>query len=161
MFFLFAVHATASLLDFTTAVIVMPADASARQRKAGVVLAEEIEKRTQLRVRTVPEQPAGVPAFVLRKQPGGKPEGFGFVSSEPGGVPVATVTGNDDRGVLFGTGYLLRQLHMGRQRLELESGIHISTAPAIPIRGHQLGYRPKTNAYDGWTVAIWISTSGS
>ncbi len=155
MFFLFAVHATASLLDFTTAVIVMPADASARQRKAGVVLAEEIEKRTQLRVRTVPEQPAGVPAFVLRKQPGGKPEGFGFVSSEPGGVPVAMVTGNDDRGVLFGTGYLLRQLHMGRQRLELESGIHISTAPAIPIRGHQLGYRPKTNAYDGWTVAIW------
>ena len=28
-------------------------------------------------------------------------------------------------------------------------------APCMPMRGHQLGYRPKTNSYDGWTVALW------
>jgi len=26
---------------------------------------------------------------------------------------------------------------------------------ASPLRGHQLGYRPKTNSYDGWTTAMW------
>ena len=24
-----------------------------------------------------------------------------------------------------------------------------------PLRGHQLGYRPKTNSYDAWTPAMW------
>ena len=23
------------------------------------------------------------------------------------------------------------------------------------MRGHQLGYRPKTNAYDAWSVPMW------
>jgi hypothetical protein len=33
----------------------------------------------------------------------------------------------------------------------------ISSTPAYPIRGHQLGYRPKTNAYDAWSVAQYDS----
>jgi hypothetical protein len=31
----------------------------------------------------------------------------------------------------------------------------IATAPKSPLRGHQLGYRPKTNSYDGWDVPTW------
>ncbi|HCC56783.1 MAG TPA: hypothetical protein DEQ47_05880, partial [Solibacterales bacterium] len=31
--------------------------------------------------------------------------------------------------------------------------LQISSAPRYPLRGHQLGYRPKVNAYDGWTPA--------
>ena len=27
--------------------------------------------------------------------------------------------------------------------------------PSIPLRGHQLGYRPKTNSYDAWDLAQW------
>jgi hypothetical protein len=149
------VQVSAQLLDFKNAVIVLPEGASVPQRKAAAMLAEEIEKRTQLRLRTVSARPADGPAFVLRSGGAGKPEGFGFVSSNPGETPLATVTGNDDSGFVFGTGYLLRQLHMGRQRLELDSSRHISTAPVVPIRGHQLGYRPKTNSYDGWTVPLW------
>ena len=34
-------------------------------------------------------------------------------------------------------------------------GLRLSTTPRTPLRGHQLGYRPKTNSYDGWTVAMW------
>ena len=30
-----------------------------------------------------------------------------------------------------------------------------TSAPQYPLRGHQLGYRPKTNSYDGWTVPVW------
>ena len=44
---------------------------------------------------------------------------------------------------------------MSRQRFEIADGLNVTTAPAIAIRGHQLGYRPKTNAYDGWSVPMW------
>ena len=33
--------------------------------------------------------------------------------------------------------------------------MNITTAPKYALRGHQLGYRPKTNSYDGWSVALW------
>jgi hypothetical protein len=29
------------------------------------------------------------------------------------------------------------------------------THPVVPLRGHQLGYRPKTNSYDGFDVRMW------
>src|SRR5207302_7825631 len=69
--------------------------------------------------------------------------------------PVVLVIGNDERGALFGAGRLLRLLRMQRGRVELPDGIDIATAPHYPIRGHQLGYRPKTNSYDGWSLPIW------
>ncbi len=70
---------------------------------------------------------------------------------------VATVctAGYDDRGTVFAVGRLLRILDMGRDSLRLDTDIRISTAPKYPLRGHQLGYRPKTNSYDGWTIEIW------
>jgi hypothetical protein len=44
---------------------------------------------------------------------------------------------------------------MGRQRLELSEALNVDTAPEVVVRGHQLGYRPKTNAYDAWSVPMW------
>src|SRR6185437_13856463 len=142
------------------------ARASVPERKAAQMLAEEIEKRTQLRlpVRTGAVQG---PAFVLGRvgqMPSAaaewtgapdKPEGFSLRSSTGGAPPVAAVTGYDGRGVVFGTGYLLRHLEMGRQRLELASGLDVTSAPQVAVRGHQLGYRPKTNTYDAWDVRRW------
>ncbi len=134
------------------------------ERKAAAMLAEEIEKRTQLRLKVQTEPAAGA-AFVLGRagqipvaRLAGEPdkaEGFTLRSSAAGAAPVAVVTGHDDRGVVFGTGYLLRQLDMGRQRLELAADLNVTEAPAVAVRGHQLGYRPKTNAYDAWGVARW------
>ncbi|MEX2306105.1 MAG: hypothetical protein WD738_00835 [Pirellulales bacterium] len=44
---------------------------------------------------------------------------------------------------------------MSRDRIELRAPLQVTTAPAMPIRGHQLGYRPKTNSYDAWGLAQW------
>src|SRR5207248_9716171 len=65
------------------------------------------------------------------------------------------VLGSDVRGVLFGVGRLLRSLRMSRDRILCPAEMDIATAPAYPLRGHQLGYRPKTNAYDAWSVPMW------
>ncbi len=140
----------ASNIDLRQAAIVIAPNASVPERKSAAMLAEEIEKRTQLRLK-IQTQPASGPAFILKRTTG-KPEGYTVVSSASGTV---TVSGNDERGVVFGTGYLLRQLRMGRQRLELASDLNVTSAPLVAIRGHQLGYRPKTNAYDAWSVPMW------
>jgi hypothetical protein len=39
--------------------------------------------------------------------------------------------------------------------LEVEDKLEVSTAPRFPLRGHQLGYRPKVNAYDAFTVEMF------
>lgn len=145
-----ALLAEDSTLDLKTAVIV----AGPPQRTAAEMLQSEIEKRTQLRLPIAATRPAGGVAFVLTRGAAGSPEGFTVTSSAeaPG---VVTVRGNDARGVIFGTGYVLRQLRMGRQKLELDGGLNVTTAPKVKVRGHQLGYRPKTNSYDGWDVRLW------
>jgi hypothetical protein len=75
--------------------------------------------------------------------------------NERGGLPVITVAGNDSRGVLFGVGRLLRALRMTRGNVGIADDFSITTAPRYPLRGHQLGYRPKTNSYDAWDLAQW------
>ncbi len=156
--------------DFREAVIVLPGGAGTPREKAAHMLTDEIEKRTQLRLPIVSALPTQGPAIVLGRLEdlrrilppaalgllaAGPAEGFTVLTSAPGAPALAIVCGNDDRGVLFGTGYLLRKLHMNRQRLDLDDSLRVVTAPKVPIRGHQLGYRPKTNAYDAWSVPMW------
>ena len=78
-------------------------------------------------------------------------EGFRIRSHRPHVV----VAGNDERGVLFGVGYLLRHLHFSAGKITLLDGLNVTTAPEFPLRGHQLGYRPKTNSYDAWDLGQW------
>jgi len=44
-------------------------------------------------------------------------------------------------------------MHLTQQSILVPDGLNITTAPKYPLRGHQLGYRPKTNSYDAWSVA--------
>src|SRR5580692_7035822 len=147
-----AVLAASALLGahFENAVVVLPASATTPQKKAAQMLVEEIEKRTQLRLKLSSNAATGAPAIYLRLGTG-KPESFTLTSTDNQIV----VAGADDRGVVFGTGYLLRQFHMSRQKLELDANLKISSAPKYAVRGQQLGYRPKTNAYDAWSVPMW------
>ncbi len=39
--------------------------------------------------------------------------------------------------------------------VQLPADFEITTAPQYPLRGHQFGYRPKVNSYDGWTPDMW------
>lgn len=138
-------------LDLGRATVVAAPTLSPLEKKAVTVLVEEVEKRSQIRwpvSQTRP--PAGTPAILLERG-SGPAEGF-RIRTEGDTV---TVSGNDARGLLFGVGKLLRQLRIRRQSITLPDGYQITTAPKIPLRGHQLGYRPKTNAYDGWTVPMW------
>ncbi len=173
----FAAPAPAAL-DLSGASLVLAPGMTGPEKKAAQMLVEEVEKRSQVRWPLV-DRPsaAGGPVVVLGqraallqafpdlavKLPGGpndaKPEGYHLVSLAPGEVIVA---GNDARGVLYGAGRLLRLMdyagesapdHLGK--VTLAAGLDIATAPAYALRGHQLGYRPKTNAYDGWTAAMW------
>jgi hypothetical protein len=82
-------------------------------------------------------------------------EGYAIRISQVEGAPVVSVAGADERGVMFGVGKLLRSLRMTKLQVEVESHLAIQSSPKYHLRGHQLGYRPKTNSYDGWTVALW------
>lgn len=62
------------------------------------------------------------------------------------------IVGHDARGVLFGIGYLGRKSKFRPKNWLIPEDLKISSTPVYPVRGHQLGYRPKTNAYDAWTV---------
>ena len=97
------------------------------------------------------------------ESPGAKAkEGYHLqVFKEGRSAPAVIVAGNDARGVLFGVGRLLRELHMRRGTVTLADDLKIASAPKYPLRGHQLGYRPKTNSYDAWDLASGSNTSAT
>lgn len=161
-------------LDLRKVMIVSPDNLNKQEKKAVALLLDEVEKRTLIRwevtsawpAESIPVIAAG-PASSLaqfagpyatqfgdRHSPTGA-EGYQILVAKSGrSSPAVFVIGNDSRGVLFGVGRLLREMHMTRGRITLADDLNISTAPKFPIRGHQLGYRPKTNSYDGWNLAI-------
>jgi hypothetical protein len=158
-----------AVIDLRSAVVVISDRPTAREKKAVQVLIEEVQKRTLITLPVATGATAGRPSITIgrigslpgraRSLPAGlsKPgaEGFQLVATGNGAAAEVTVAGADERGLLFGVGRLLRELRMDRGTLAIASTIRLSTTPETPLRGHQLGYRPKTNSYDGWTVAMW------
>ena len=63
------------------------------------------------------------------------------------------ILANDKRGALYGAGKLLRSMQIRKNEVLVPTNFNIASAPKYEIRGHQLGYRPKTNSYDAWSVA--------
>jgi hypothetical protein len=164
----------APVIDLTHASVVIPPGLGGPEQKAVQMLIEEVEKRSRVRWELRNDWPkrkepvvlvgqaAGVLSLaaqhgiVLPKELGeGGREGFRLGCTRVKDAPLVWVAGNDARGVLFGVGRLLRELRMERDRITLPADFQIATAPRTPLRGHQVGYRPKTNSYDGWTVALW------
>jgi hypothetical protein len=153
-------------IDLSRAVIVVDRS-QPRRLKAAEMLRDEIEKRTRIRLRMVEALPDGdrptiVVGTVSELRPPAdikvpeKPEAFAiWVDSRKPRAPVVCLAGRDDRGVLYAAGWLLRNLQMARDKLSLDGKLSVATAPAYPLRGHQVGFRPKTNAYDAWTVEMW------
>lgn len=120
---------------------------------AATVLAEEIEKRTGVRLQTASTVPGDGAAIIVTtaQQPHrapSKPEGYRIVAGSS-----VWVVGSDARGALFGAGALLRRLDLAQGRIALDAPFDVSSAPAYRIRGHQLGYRSTANSWDAWSVA--------
>ncbi len=139
--------------DLSKAVVVASKQLSGPETKAVEMLVDEVHKRTGIRWQVTDAQPkVDEPAVVVEQVGDGKAEGFCM----RGKGSQVVVAGNDARGVLFGIGYLLRRLHMNPGKITLDDDhLNVTTAPVYPLRGHQLGYRPKTNSYDAWDLAAW------
>ena len=88
---------------------------------------------------------------VLSEMPSIKNEGYRIAVMEEN--KTIAVIGVDARGVLYGIGKLLRKMEIRTGQILVPVDLKIASSPAYPIRGHQLGYRPKTNSYDAWTPA--------
>jgi hypothetical protein len=159
--------ASGASLDFTNSVIVTPPKLERLEQKAISVLQEEIQKRTGIQLNTLTEWPKNQQAVIAVGQTGQmkflagpysdiledgqtlSKEGFRLLIKEN----AIFVVGNDPRGVLYGIGKLLRTFRMTPGSISVPEDLDITTCPRYPIRGHQLGYRPKTNAYDAWSPA--------
>jgi hypothetical protein len=164
-------------LDFTRSIVVAT-PAFGPELKAVNMLVEEVEQRTLIkwslatRLDAVHEGPTivvgtfaqiptllgGRAATIALNSSAVRAEGYQLVtlaSSGPGVGPLLVVAGKDARGVLFGVGHVLRMLHLGPARAGLMAPLNLATSPRYPLRGHQLGYRPKPNSYSGWDVPQW------
>lgn len=142
-------------LDLSAAVVVQrPGALPKSEAKAAVVLVEEVQKRTGLAWVTTAAMPASGTVIALTSQPGSAAEGYHlFVQAGDPGPTVVWVVGQDPRGVLYGVGKLLRSVECGAGSVSLPQPLDVTTAPAYPLRGHQIGYRNTANTYDRWTVA--------
>ncbi len=137
-------------IDLSRATVLIRKGLTPPERQAVTMLVEEVEARTRIRWPIQDETPAGDgPVVTIETAADLPPEGY-RVRTEPASV---VITGNRSRGILYGAGRLLRELRMSRDRVVLPGGLNVASAPKLPIRGHQLGYRPVNNTYDTWTVA--------
>ncbi|MGI2297500.1 hypothetical protein [Paenibacillus sp. GXUN7292] len=46
-------------------------------------------------------------------------------------------------------------MYLTTNKIEVPTDVDLAETPHFSLRGHQLGYRPKTNAYDAWTPEIY------
>ncbi len=161
-------------LDLREAVVFAPPGLSGPERKAVSLLLEEAEKRTHIRWHEAAAWPSSNipviavgPKSALRQLAGpysqamedsgdsGRPEGYRLLAKTGSAGPAVLVVGNDARGVLYGVGRLLRELHMRPGNVSVADDLNIASAPRYSLRGQQLGYRPKCNSYDAWDLPTW------
>src|SRR5258708_17486064 len=141
----------AAALDLREATIFCAPKLAPAEKKAVLMLEEEVEKRSRIRwaetnrwprdpvvIAVGPvsklEQFAGPFVRELRSIGAGTgPEGYRLCVRKSQAQSAVFVIGNDSRGVLFGVGRLLRELQMGRSSVSLDDGIAMATAPKYPL----------------------------
>ncbi len=94
-----------------------------------------------------------IPVPTSNVLPETKAEGYRVLTSQEDGQPVVWIIGHDVRGIFYGIGKFLQTASLTSQKVTLPHSLNIATAPAYPLRGHQLGYRNTANSWDAWTVA--------
>ncbi len=146
----------AQVSDFSDAVIYSPVRDHPRVNKYLQIFQEEVQKRTGITLPITHELPSKDQAtfFVSQqKLPARKTTSEGFSVFTDMDENTLYIHGHDHRGILYGIGWILRKMDLEKGKIRFPEDIGITSSPAYPIRGHQLGYRPKTNAYDAWSVA--------
>lgn len=111
--------------------LVLPPQPDAVVGHIASVFTHQVESRCDARVTTEGEAPLTV---VLAIEPGIGPEGYRIADGAQGGV---IVTGNDERGLLYGVGKLLHTSSYSAQGFTPGSWRGVSV-PATPLRGMYL-----------------------
>ncbi len=152
----------AGRIDFSRATIVVPGS-STILAKAAEMLQQEVEKRSGIRpaVRNT-GRVASRPTIVI-----GTAGALSAPFEPPAGVAAPDkadayaicvhgrtvhLLGHDERGALFAAARLIREAHLAKGVFEVAADFKVSTAPAYPMRGHQIGYRNTANSYDAWDL---------
>jgi len=154
-------------LDFTNAKIICFEKKDKLILQSLIVLQEEIEKRSNIHLpvsrkwhkdteaviaigleRNLSKYPDSYKEIISNTPSIGK-EGYKIIALKD--AKTVLVIGHDSRGILYGVGKLLRNMEIRPNQILVPENYKIVTSPKYPIRGHQLGYRPKTNSYDAWT----------
>ncbi|HSI74396.1 MAG TPA: hypothetical protein VK957_00810 [Lunatimonas sp.] len=162
---------SAQQLDFSRAIVVSTHEEVGRIGFMADVFRDEIKKRTGI---LLPIQSAsaenGEPVIVLsiRENEGNLPSAYRtgvdvlpMLSEEGYSVhldessQMLIILGEDERGLLYGIGRVLRKMEAVPGKLMIPASISHQSSPKYPIRGHQLGYRPKTNSYDAFSVVMF------
>lgn len=162
--------ARAGDLDLAQACVVTATHFGSPEKKALAMLLDDVEKRSHIRWHCSPAPPS-TGALIILGRPAdsfgslttppsdpnfiARPEGFQIKVTSGNGRRILWILGNDARGVLYGVGRLLRELKMAPGQITIPDQLDLATAPKYALRGHQLGYRPKTNSYDAWDVPVW------
>jgi len=159
-------------LEFSDACVFLPEKKNVQLQKAVQILREEINERTNLFLPLLDKAISGGKQIIavgvegrmdkfpescktaVMKLPETGKEGYKIILIENSTVIIA---GHDERGALYGIGWLLRKMEMRNGKIFIPDSINISSTPVYSIRGHQMGYRPKTNAYDAWSVSQFDS----
>lgn len=161
-------HLFSQSVDLSKAVIWVGDSKAVSLSKPLQVLKEEVHKRTNIDLGVTDKSPDEKQQIIylvtterasklpkeIKTAVGNFPEpgneGFKLVVIKSSSSIV--ITGKDARSILYGVGRFLRKAEMRNGQLSLPESAAISTAPTFPIRGHQLGFRPKTNSYDAFSV---------
>jgi len=167
-FILFTAEGFTQLTDFSKSSVFLQDKKNGPLQKAVQVLREEIQTRSKILLPEINKLGSGEKQVILvglESEMDKLPETIRTAIqklSETGkdGYKIAlidnktiVIAGHDERGTLYGVGRLLRKMEIHAGSVLVPDDLCLSSTPVYPIRGHQLGYRPKTNAYDAWSVA--------
>jgi len=168
IFVLITTNGFSQTLDLTNSKIIYFEKNDPLVKKSVSVLQEEIKKRSNVRLlfsKKWPGKSETVIAVGLENNLTKFPEEYREAISEMSSIgeegykivilrdsKTVLVIGHDSRGVLYGVGKLLRKMEIRPGSVYVPIDLKIASTPKYSIRGHQLGYRPKTNSYDAWTV---------
>lgn len=157
------------LIDFSEATIYTSKKSNVDLQKVIEVLQEEVLKRSGISWKVSKKQSKNDQHQIIIGFEGDKnslpeswnnkinqledigPEGFHLIVLPD--AKKVLILAKDKRGALYGIGKLLRKMEIREGEVLVPTEIQISSTPKYAIRGHQLGYRPKTNSYDAWSVA--------
>lgn len=154
-------------VDLTDAHLVFAPSAKGKTDPGVIVLQEEIKSRTGLTIPVVSRLKTGSNLLLALEEdvfslppairglylslPAIQKEGYKVVTDSTS--QTVAIVGKDQRGLFYGVGRFLRKAELSKGRIAFPASYTMATSPRYPVRGHQLGYRPKTNSYDAFTVA--------